>query len=46
MEATVNLNSVYLPAEDDVVARELHGEFIIIPISSGVGDMEDENIYT
>ncbi|MDD5597658.1 MAG: PqqD family protein [Victivallaceae bacterium] len=36
------MNAVYAPAEDDVVARELHGEFIIIPISSGVGDLEDE----
>lgn len=42
MEAAVSLNAVYAPAEDDVVARELHGEFIIIPISSGVGDLEDE----
>ncbi|MFA6104636.1 MAG: PqqD family protein [Victivallaceae bacterium] len=42
METTVNLNAVYTPAEDDVVARELHGEFVIIPISSGVGDLEDE----
>lgn len=42
MEITVNLNAVYTPADDDVVARELHGEFVIIPISSGVGDLEDE----
>ncbi|MDD5598387.1 MAG: PqqD family protein [Victivallaceae bacterium] len=42
METAVDLNAVYAPAEDDVVARELHGEFIIIPISSGVGDLEDE----
>jgi len=42
METTIDLKTVYVPAEDDVVARELHGEFIIIPITSGVGDVEDE----
>jgi hypothetical protein len=34
----------FLPSED-VVAREIMGEFILIPITSGIGDMEDE-IYT
>ena len=29
----------------DVVAREVHGEFLIIPITSGIGDLEDE-IFT
>ena len=42
MDVTVDLNAVYAPAEDDVVARDLHGEFVIIPITSGVGDLEDE----
>lgn len=41
MESTANLNTIYKPSED-VVAREVQGEFIIIPITSGVGDLEDE----
>ena len=44
MEAQVDLNSIYVPSED-VVAREVQGEFIIIPITSGIGDLEDE-IFT
>lgn len=38
------LNSVYVPSQD-VVAREIEGELIIIPLTSGIGDMGDE-IYT
>ncbi len=41
MESQVFLNKVYAPS-GDVVAREVAGEFIIVPIASGVGDMEDE----
>jgi len=41
MDAKANLNNRYMPSED-VVAREVQGEFIIIPITSGVGDSEDE----
>ena len=41
MEKTVQLLDVYLPS-DDVVVREIEGENLIIPIASGVGDMEDE----
>lgn len=41
MEAQVDLNSIYAPSED-VVARDVHGEFIIIPITSGIGDSDDE----
>jgi hypothetical protein len=44
MNNGVNLKNVYAPSED-VVAREIQGEFIIIPITSGVGDLEDE-IFT
>ena len=44
MEPKVSLNTVYAPSED-VVAREVQGEFIIIPVTSGVGDSEDE-IYS
>ncbi len=41
MEKKVDINVIYKPSED-VVAREVQGEFIIIPITSGVADMEDE----
>jgi hypothetical protein len=30
---------------EDVVSREILGELIIVPLASGIGDMEDE-IYT
>ncbi|MCX5698164.1 MAG: PqqD family protein [Candidatus Omnitrophica bacterium] len=38
------LSMKYAPSED-VVARDVQGEFIIIPITSGIGDLEDE-IFT
>ncbi|MBU0693512.1 MAG: PqqD family protein [Candidatus Omnitrophica bacterium] len=41
MKAQVDLNSIYKPSKD-VVAREVQGEFILIPITSGIGDLEDE----
>ncbi len=41
METQVDLKSIYKPSED-VVARDVQGEFIIIPITSGIGDLEDE----
>jgi len=41
MKPEVSLNNIYKPSED-VVAREVAGEFIIIPVASGVGDAEDE----
>lgn len=34
----------YVPS-GDVVAREIEGEMIIIPLVGGIGDLEDE-IYT
>lgn len=30
---------------DSIISREIEGELMIIPISSGIGDMEDE-IYS
>jgi len=39
-----SLNNVYKPSED-IVARNIQGELIIIPITSGIGDLEDE-IFT
>ena len=41
MKTQVDLNSKYLTSED-VVARDVLGEFIIIPIASGIGDLDDE----
>ena len=41
MEQGIILTDV-LAVSDDVVAREVEGEFLVIPIASGVGDMEDE----
>lgn len=41
---TVNLDAVYTPS-DDIVARKIEGELIIIPLVAGIGDMEDE-LYT
>ena len=40
-QVAIQLEHIYAPSED-VVAREIEGEFIIIPIATGVGDMEDE----
>jgi hypothetical protein len=44
MEAKVSLDGLYIPSED-VVAREIEGELIIVPLVSGIGDLEDE-LYT
>ncbi len=44
MMTEVTIDSAYLPSED-VVARDIEGEFILVPLTSGIGDMEDE-IYT
>ncbi len=38
---TVQLDFVYIPS-DDIVAREIEGELIIVPLVAGIGDMEDE----
>lgn len=40
----LTLETIWAPSED-VVAREIEGELIIVPIASGIGDMEDE-LYT
>ena len=44
MKLQVNLESAYVPSQD-IVAREIEGELIIVPLVSGIGDMEDE-LYT
>lgn len=38
---SVDIYSVYVPS-DDIVAREIKGELIIIPMIAGIGDLEDE----
>lgn len=44
METKIDLNAIYVPSKD-VVARDVQGELIIIPITSGIGDSEGE-IFT
>ncbi len=44
MEIEAEIGSKYVPSED-VVARDIEGELIIVPLTAGIGDMEDE-IYT
>lgn len=44
METKIDLNSVYV-ASQDIVAREIEGELIIVPIVAGIGDIED-GIFT
>jgi hypothetical protein len=44
MQAGIELNRVYA-VSDDVVAREIEDELIIVPLAAGIGDMEDE-LYT
>ena len=39
--SNVSLEKVYKPS-DDVVARKIEGEFIIVPLTAGIGDMEDD----
>ncbi|MFO7753412.1 MAG: PqqD family protein [Desulfobacteraceae bacterium] len=42
--AEIDINGIYVQSED-VVAREIEDEFILVPIASGIGDLEDA-IYT
>lgn len=41
METKVELDQAYIPSEE-VVARVIEGEMIIVPLTAGIGDMEDE----
>lgn len=43
MKVKVNLKGSYVPSEN-IVAREIQGELIIVPITSGIGD--DDDIFT
>ena len=44
MEIKAELDAIYTPSED-IVARNIEGELIIVPLVAGIGDMEDE-LYT
>jgi hypothetical protein len=44
MEAQVILESICMPS-GDVVAREIEGEVVIVPLVAGIGDADDE-LYT
>ena len=41
MNKKPHLNGIYTPSED-VVSREIEGEIIIVPLTAGIGDFEDE----
>jgi hypothetical protein len=43
-EPKVSLGGLYRSSED-IVARSIEGELIIVPLVSGIGDLEDE-LYT
>ncbi|MCP3872202.1 MAG: PqqD family protein, partial [Desulfobacteraceae bacterium] len=40
----MDINKKYFQNED-VIIREIEGEYLMVPIASGIGDMEDE-MYT
>jgi hypothetical protein len=41
VDTDIRLNQTYVPS-DDIVAREIEGELVIVPLVAGIGDMEDE----
>jgi hypothetical protein len=41
MKVTVKPDTVYVPS-GDIVAREIQGEIIIVPLTAGIGDAEDD----
>ena len=41
MSERIDLERVYAPS-DDVVVREIEGEIVIVPLASGIADVEDE----
>jgi len=41
MNSEIKMDALYVPSPD-VVARKIEGELIIVPITSGIGDLEDE----
>ena len=43
-DSNLTMQTICAPSED-VVAREIEGELIIVPLASGIGDADDE-LYT
>lgn len=41
MTEQIALEAIYAPSED-IVAREIEGEIIIVPITTGLADLEEE----
>lgn len=41
MSEKVKREDIYAPS-DEIVARDIEGELIIVPLTAGIGDMEDE----
>lgn len=41
MQKEVGVDRIYVSSED-IVAREIEGELIIVPLVSGIADMEEE----
>ncbi len=44
MSTKIDLNSVCLPSQD-IVAREIEGDIVIVPLAAGIGESNDE-LYT
>lgn len=44
MKEKIKLNAIYKPSED-VVIRNIQGEFLLIPITNGTGNLE-ESIFS
>ncbi len=44
MDVEISAKKIFMPS-DDIVAREIQGEVIIVPLAAGLTDMEDE-LYT
>jgi hypothetical protein len=44
MDKEAKLDAVYAPSAD-IVARDIEGELILVPLVAGIGDLEDE-LYT
>jgi len=44
METDINLDSCFKPS-NDVVVREVMGKILIVPLTSGIGDLESD-IFT
>ena len=44
MEPAVTLNTICMPSED-VVARRIDDEMVIVPLAAGMGDLEGD-LYT